>query len=170
MEKLNKQNTVIEQQWDVLIVNETHRLLNHTAKYDLVLKLSKGIANVLLLSATPIQNRKEEYLRLLRLLQPEQYCDMSLAKFSNILAKQERIQRKVNSMIFNMNEYEEYKEDILDQLLDLADDLHDNILSKLIESIDLNARDGGKAKIKLSLAYISDNYRIERNIIIRMTY
>lgn len=64
-----------------------------------------------------------------------------------------------------MNEYEEYKEDILDQLLDLADDLHDNILSKLIESIDLNARDGGKAKIKLSLAYISDNYRIERNII-----
>lgn len=165
MEKLNKQNTVLNQQWDVLIVDETHRLLNNTSKYDLVLKLSKGIANVLLLSATPIQNRKEEYLRLLRLLQPEQYCGMSLAMFSNILAKQERIQRKVNSMIFHMNEYEEYKEDILDQLLDLADDLHDNILSKLIESIDLNARDGGKAKIKLSLAYISDNYRIERNII-----
>ena len=34
MEKLNKQNTVLEQQWDVLIVDETHRLLNHTAKYD----------------------------------------------------------------------------------------------------------------------------------------
>ena len=72
----------------------------------MVLKLSKGIANVLLLSATPIQNRKEEYLRLLRLLQPEQYCGMSLAMFSNILAKQERIQRKVNSMIFHMNEYD----------------------------------------------------------------
>lgn len=165
IEELDEYSEVLGGAWDVLIVDETHRLLTDKNKYDLVLQLSKRIDNALFLSATPIQNRKEEYLCLLSLLQPEQYCKMDLQTFSFILSKQTKIQRRVNSVISRMDQYAEYKEDSLEKLEDLAEELEDTRLSSIIESIDLNASDTGQKAMEQALAYISENYRIERNII-----
>ena len=165
LEDLDEYSEVLGLEWDLLIVDETHRLLRQKDKYNLVLQLSKNTPNALLLSATPIQNRTDEYLRLLSLLQPEQYGHMSLSEFSSILSKQKKIQRRVNGMISHMNQYEEYKEDSLDKLLELAEDLDDSNLLKIVKSINLSSNDMGRAAMEQSLSYISENYRIERNIV-----
>ena len=165
LEEIDEFCEAIALNWDVIIVDETHRLLGMSAKYDLILQLSKRIENALFLSATPIQNRKEEYLKLLSLLQPEQYCKMSISDFSSILSKQKKIQRRVNGMISHMNQYEEYKEDSLEKLKELADDLGDPNLSDIVAGIDLEDDHWGRAAMEQSLSYISENYRIERNIV-----
>ena len=165
LEDLDEYSEVLGLEWDLLIVDETHRLLRQKDKYDLVLQLSKSTPNALLLSATPIQNRKDEYLKLLSLLQPMQYGHMSLSEFSSILSKQKKIQRRVNGMISHMNQYEEYKEDSLDKLRELAEDLDDSNLLRIVDSIDLNSEDMGRTAMEQSLSYVSENYRIERNIV-----
>lgn len=165
LEDLDEYNDVLAYHWDMLVVDETHRLLNQKEKYELVLSLSKRTNNALFLSATPIQNRQEEYLRLLTLLNPDQYGKMGLSAFSSILSKQKKIQRRVNALISHMNQYEEYKEDSLEKLEDLAEELADEHLCAIVEEIDLNSEDMGKARVEQSLAYISENYRIERSIV-----
>ena len=165
LEDLDEYCEVYGYEWDLLLVDEAHRLLRQSEKYDLVLQLSKSIRNALFLSATPIQDRKEEYLRLLSLLQPEQYCKMELSAFSSILSKQKKIQRRVNSIISHMNQYEDYKEDSRDKLEELAEELEDENLTHIVEGIELSARDSGRAAMEQALSYISENFRIERNIV-----
>ena len=165
LEDLDEYNDVLAYPWDMLIVDEAHRLLSQKEKYGYVLNLSKATPNALFLSATPIQNRKEEYLRLLTLLQPEQYGRMGFSTFSSILLKQKKIQRRVNGLISHMNQYEDWKEDSLEKLEELAEELSDEHLSDILKSIDFNAEDMGRASMEQSLSYISENYRIERNIV-----
>lgn len=165
LEELDEYCEVYGYDWDLLLVDEAHRLLRQSEKYNLVLQLSKTIKNVLFLSATPIQDRKEEYLRLLSLLQPEQYCRMELSAFSLILSKQKKIQRRVNSIISHMNQYEDYKEDSRDKLEELAEELGDDNLRHIVEGIELAAEDSGKVVMEQALSYVSENYRIERNVV-----
>ena len=165
MEDLDEYNGVLAYQWDLLIVDETHRLLSQEEKYELVLNISKATLNALFLSATPIQNRREEYLRLLTLLQPEQYGRMELSTFSSLLSKQKKIQRRVNGLISHMNNYEDWKEDSLEKLEELAEELSDEHLFGIVKGIDFQSKDMGKAAMEQSLSYISENYRIERNIV-----
>ena len=165
MEDLDEYNEVLAYQWDLLIVDETHRLLSQEEKYELVLNISKATLNALFLSATPIQNRREEYLRLLTLLQPEQYGRMELSTFSSLLSKQKKIQRRVNGLISHMNNYEDWKEDSLEKLEELAEELSDEHLFGIVKGIDFQSKDMGKAAMEQSLSYISENYRIERNIV-----
>lgn len=165
LEDLEEYCDVFEYGWDILIVDETHRLLGQSEKYNLVLRLSKETENALFLSATPIQNRKEEYLGLLSLLQPEQYCPMELSAFSSLLAKQKKIQKRVNGMISHMNQYEDYKEDSLEKLEELSQELRDSNLIDIVRGIDLSSENMGRAAMERALSYISENYRIERNIV-----
>lgn len=165
LEDLDEYCDIFGYQWDLLLVDETHRLLNENAKYNLILRLSKTAENALFLSATPIQDRKEEYLRLLMLLHPEQYCKMELSTFSSILSKQKKIQRRVNSIISHMSQYEDYKEDSLDKLRELAEELEDRNLSHIVERIEVTVGDMGRTAMEQALSYISENFRIERNVV-----
>lgn len=165
LEDLDEYCDIFGYQWDLLLVDETHRLLNENAKYNLILQLSKTAGNALFLSATPIQDRKEEYLRLLMLLHPEQYCKMELSTFSSILSKQKKIQRRVNSIISHMSQYEDYKEDSLDKLRELAEELEDRNLSHIVERIEVAVGDLGRTAMEQALSYISENFRIERNVV-----
>ena len=93
LEKINSAARVLFVPWDLVIVDETHRLLKNDSWYDAVLSLSRRTAHLLLLSATPIQDRNEEYRRLLSLLQPEQYSKMPADRFAWLVKKQKRIQK-----------------------------------------------------------------------------
>lgn len=165
LEDLDEYCDAMAGKWDMLLVDETHRLLSQDEKYELVLQLSKRVPNALFLSATPIQDRKEEYLKLLSLLQPDQYCRMTVKEFGSILTKQKKIQRRVNAMLAHMNQYEDYKEDTLEKLAELAEELDDTHLSKIIDNINISDDDGGQKYAEQALSYISENYRIERNVI-----
>ena len=123
------------------------------------------MAHVLLLSATPIQDRNEEYRRLLALLSPEQYENMTAERFSWMVKKQKRIQKSANQQLGRLERYDEYYEIIFDELIKMSETLEDTALEKIIQSIDLASDDHGLSMVKQALSYICENYRVERKVI-----
>ena len=165
MEDMETAQAVMDAKWDMSIVDETHRLLGNASWYRKIEELSRKTNHLLLLSATPIQERNEEYRRLLALLNPDRYGAMSAEHFSWMVSKQKRIQKSVNQQLGRLERYEEYSEIIYDKLTDIAQTLEDKALNKLTAAIDLQAEDRGLEKVKQALAYVCENYRVERRVI-----
>jgi len=165
MEDIGKSLLIFSVPWDLAIVDETHRLLANDAWYSQVQNLSRKVTHILLLSATPIQDRSEEYRRLLALLNPEQYENMSAERFAWMVKRQKRIQKSANLLLGYLERYDEYTEIILDDLNNIVETLEDAALEKMVKEIDLSAEDQGLSKVKQALAYICENYRIERKVI-----
>lgn len=165
MEDIGKSLLIFSEPWDLAIVDETHRLLANDAWYSRVQNLSRKVTHILLLSATPIQDRSEEYRRLLALLNPEQYENMSAERFAWMVKRQKRIQKSANLLLGYLERYDEYTEIILDDLNNIVETLEDAALEKMVKEIDLSAEDQGLSKVKQALAYICENYRIERKVI-----
>ena len=71
---------MIEAQWDILVVDETHHLGwsedNVSAEYEVIEALSQSIPGLLLLTATPEQLGAEGHFARLRLLDPDRYHDL----------------------------------------------------------------------------------------------
>lgn len=165
MEDIGKSLLILSMPWGLAIVDETHRLLANDAWYTQVQNLSRRVTHILLLSATPIQDRNEEYRRLLALLNPEQYESMSAEYFAWMVKRQKRIQKSANLLLGYLERYDEYTEIILDDLNNIVETLEDAALEKMVKEIDLNSEDQGLSKVKQVLAYICENYRIERKVI-----
>ncbi|HEY4554784.1 MAG TPA: SNF2-related protein [Bacillaceae bacterium] len=75
---------IMEQQFDLIIIDEAHKLKNHKTKnYEFIQSLKKKFC--LLLTATPIQNRIEEIFYLVSLLKPGHLGSQSgfLEKYKN---------------------------------------------------------------------------------------
>ena len=165
MEDINQSPEILSRHWDMAIIDETHRLLANDAWYHQVQNVSRNVAHVLLLSATPIQDRNEEYRRLLALLSPEQYENMTAERFSWMVKKQKRIQKSANQQLGRLERYDEYYEIIFDELIKMSETLEDTALEKIIQSIDLASDDHGLSMVKQALSYICENYRVERKVI-----
>lgn len=151
--------------WDVVLVDETHRLLQDEAAYKFVKKLSMEADNILLLSATPIQDRKQEYLSLLTLLSPELYGEMSMDKFELLVEKQKKIQRKIHSIVDDVQQYVDYAESIKNRLVQLAIELDDEMLKKIISGINLDCYNRSLENTQQAIAYICEHYRLERRVV-----
>ena len=165
LEKISSQKALFLKKWDLLIVDETHRLLSDEETYECIQRLSVMVPNILLLSATPIQDRNEEYRRLLALLSPDVYKDMSPDRFRWLVNKQKSIQQTVNQQLGRLSKYNEYGESIVSKLHDIADSLEDDSFSNLVSSIDVNSDDKGLAVTTQALSYVCENYRLERKVI-----
>ena len=76
---------------DLLVVDEAHHLNKSTQLCDRVQAISAGASRVLILSATPIQRRTEEYLTLLRLINPSRYLSVDETSFRRLIGIQERV-------------------------------------------------------------------------------
>ena len=171
--------------WDFLIVDEVHRFLSDKKHYTLLHSISCSSTNVLLLSATPVQQRKEEYLDLLRLLQPHKYDSYDLERFSVLVSKQGKIIQKTALILDDLEDYEEeienatdsevdphtsedceeLFEEIHDDLEEICDELNDDKLSALLDKVAFNSNDLGIYQIKVIISYICSNYQVESNII-----
>ncbi|GBF31839.1 RNA polymerase associated protein RapA [Desulfocucumis palustris] len=169
LERLNTKEgqEVLSLHWDLCIVDETHRLLSMEAEYQLVYNLSKELQNILLLTATPIQQMQIEYHQLLALLAPGRYGNMAPAKFEQLLARQAFLRGRVHRLVRDIDDYieDELAEDYLDELGKIAEKLEDKIFNELVREIDIDAEDMGLDAVKLALAYIGEHYQIERHII-----
>ncbi len=165
LEDLEKSQTTLDRKWDMCIIDETHRLLANDGWYSKVKLLSRKAEHVLLLSATPIQDRNEEYRRLLVLLNPEQYEDMSSERFAWLVAKQKRIQKSVNQQLGRLDKYDEYSDIIIEKLDEIAATLEDKALFSLVRAIDTSSEDHGLSMVKQALAYICEFYRLERRVV-----
>lgn len=170
--------------WDFVIIDEVHRYLADENQYDILHNISKRTRNILLLSATPVQQKRGEYLGLLRLLLPDKYDAYSVEQFGELVDKQSHIIQKTALILDDLSDYEEEIEDagteedphksddcqdlyneIHDGLEEICDDLDDERLSALFEEIDYEAKDLGVYAIKVIISYICSNYQIESNII-----
>lgn len=165
MEEADKSPQILGVDWDLAVVDETHRLLVNDEWYHCVQEVSEKTEHILLLSATPIQDRNEEYRRLLALLSPEQYGNMPPERFAWIVRKQKRVQKIVNQQLGRLNRYDEYFEIIIDNLQEIAEVLEDTALQNLIQAVDVSKADKGLSIVKQALAYVCENYRVERRVI-----
>ncbi|WP_394921777.1 SNF2-related protein [uncultured Robinsoniella sp.] len=173
----------VQQKWDFVIVDEVHNYLNKMSTYDSIHDISVIAENIIVLSATPIQQRKEEYLRLLRVILPQKYDDITVDSFSILVEKQNKIARLTHSLLDEIDSFKNEllpevegdpreDEDVADELeeieetlSDISNIIRDPILTKMVEMINLSSDDFGMYSIKVIISYICDNYQIERNII-----
>jgi len=93
--------------WDFLIIDEVHKYLFIKDTYETMHSLSAKSKNILLLSATPVQQKKEEYLDLLRLLLPNKYDGFGNERFSELIEKQTKIIQKTALILDELGDYEE---------------------------------------------------------------
>ena len=84
--------------WQVLVVDEAHRLKNNQSKFFRILNSYK-IQHKLLLTGTPLQNNLEELFHLLNFLSPHRFNDLQgfLSEFADI-AKEEQV-KKLHEML-----------------------------------------------------------------------
>lgn len=173
---------IAEYLWDFTIIDEAHRLLIERDKYNMFHVLSKRTNHLLLLSATPVQQKREDYLDLLRLILPEKYDDLSQERFNELVEKQSRITKAAAMVLSNLEDFTvalseaqgiepqkdeeclDLYEDILARLEKINIIVNDEKYKDLIEKISVDKTDMGLQEIKVAISYICDNYQIERNI------
>lgn len=175
----------INKNWDLFIVDEIHKILDNQRYYQNIEKISENSSNVLLLSATPVQQRKQEYLLLLRLLNPFKYLNISDEEFSEIIKRQENIADDATSAYGSIEEYEDIIEDCKENGRKISDDIdsqelfeevceyftavsekvNDSKLNELIDKISIDKDDGGLHDMRVILSYICSNYQFESNVI-----
>ena len=166
--------------YDFVVVDEVHSLLNNRVKYDEVLAVSKASENVIMLSATPVQSRDEEYHRLLSLIQPDKYEQMTREHFYSLLQLQSRIVRKVHALVESLSDYKETIEDsgyehtddteesfdeLLEVIEEIADKTNDKIIEKEIEQLSHESPDFSIHQIDKLVAYICEAYQFEKCVV-----
>lgn len=178
------EDTDCRTKWDFVIVDEVHNCISDMLKYEKIHTLSNNAENIILLSATPIQQRKEEYLRLLRLIQPTIYDGIDIDEFTELVDKQNQIAQLTHSLLDDIDslknellpevdeEDPHENEDVQDQLEEIEETLDDlssligdDILKKMISFIDTGKEDFGLYDMQVIISYVCDNYQIERSII-----
>ena len=153
---------------DLLIIDEAHKLLNQPKEYDAILQLSKASQNALLLSATPVLRHSKENRKLLTLLDPKKYLAVTDQEFQKAIDRQAIIRDGVFSMVRDLPDFVEYdlKDSFLEKLTEIQETVHDQQLERLISSLKIQSdAEKNLSTVRTILAYISEYYRIDQNII-----
>lgn len=170
---------------DLIIIDEAHRYLSNQKEYDVIHTLSKNSVNLLLLSATPVQQERDEYLGLLRILFPNKYDKYSHEKFNELIHKQTAIVQKASTVLDTLEDYieeidslkdegedahdsedlEEIFDEIFDDLEEICDLINDKKLKDILCKVEFESDDLGVAVMRILLSYICSNYQIESNVI-----
>lgn len=171
--------------WDFLVVDEVHKMLTDNGLYSCFHNLSKRTSNILLLSATPVQQKREAYLSLLKLILPHKYDAISEEDFTVLAEKQKSIRKSTFLVLQNYDDYIERIDTLVadgenpgndEECEDLYDDIvsglekvnkiiNDNTLNGIISEISMEQDEYGQIKMQEALLYICDNYQLEKNII-----
>lgn len=166
------EDDLLDAQWDMVIIDEVHHLLNAPHLYQLVQALSRECRDLLLLSAVPMRRREEELFKLLALLEPDLYSadGRGEAEFLEIYNAQEALGRRLNLLSGDLKDLEQGEasaEDVadrLDRLLSvpiLADDAE---LTALRQAIALEPQHAGALGARFHMA-VSDRYRVNRRLL-----
>ena len=85
--------------WDVLVVDEAHKLKNYSSKLTTTLRMEYSFANCVLLTGTPLQNSTEELWTLLNFVDKDTFAQHSefAAEFGDLKdsSQLERLQKKL---------------------------------------------------------------------------
>ncbi|MBK8989771.1 MAG: DEAD/DEAH box helicase family protein [Chloroflexi bacterium] len=155
------------QEWGLLIVDEAHHLHKRPSLYERIYQLSSDAERALILSATPIQRRGDEYLALLKLMYPERYSALTHTQFSHILQAQQTLRQTIAYLAqaltpddFDLAEFLKEMELITDKLKE------DEVLQQLVtQAAAQTCLDAQLKSAKEAISYVSENYRIESRMI-----
>lgn len=162
--------------WDMVVIDEAHHLLLSETLYAFARRLSNNTPSLLLLSAIPAQRREDEFLRILGLLDPQQYTPevvVERERFRELFGAQRVIGRKLrllrrrldgmSNRDFTANETIEQAADLL-ALPVLRDDT--KLAGKIarLKSLPSNS-DHFHQEVSGILHYVGDSYRINRRIL-----
>jgi ATP-dependent helicase HepA len=155
------------QQWGLLILDEAHQIRKHRRVFENIVDLSKFADRALILSATPIQHRAEELLDLLVIMDPERYERIDVPKFRQIVDNHLYLLQLIASVSPDLTPEYFSPDDFVDVISKVGDTLSsDSYVQQKIEVI--KAENSTRKGIRLAkdlLAYISENYRIDRRMI-----
>ncbi len=183
VEDLNQLDEYIP--WNFILVDEVHNYLDNESIYNRIHSLSRKTEHVLLLSATPFQQRQIAYLKLLKLIEPSRYDNMPLEQFEQLLKKQKKIMdlayKVVDEIDVIQSDYlvdlEEDEdphdnEEVIEELdalseymEDLSDFLDDEVVREKINEIDYSAKNLGIPDILTVVSYVCQKYQLSHRII-----
>ena len=152
--------------WGMLIVDEGHHIHKLPNLYNTLKALSRQAKRALILSATPIQRQSVEFMALLKLMDPSRYDGISSEKFKQILDAQKPILDAVLDVRDYMSPEEFDAEEFVDIFRELEPYVEDETIEQLLKEIeDSPSLVIQRHKALETLAYLSDNYRIETRIL-----
>lgn len=171
--------------WDFTIVDEAHRLLIYRDYYNAFHQLSNNTDSLLLLSATPVQQKRADYFDLLRLILPHKYDSCSKDTFDTLVEKQGNITKAAAMVLASIEDLDEVIQDSIEaeedphdneDSEDFFDDIQsgfkklykiveDELFKKMYEKADFDAEDLGVHHFKVAISYLCETYQIEKNII-----
>ena len=158
--------------WDMVVIDEVHHLLNAPHLYALVQGLSHRTRDLLLLSAIPMRRREAELFRLLALLEPDLYREGGQAekRFLEIYASQEALGRRLNLLardLADLDAGEAGPEEVIERaerLLSLPILEGDRDLENLIETARAAPQEVGVLCRRIHTE-VADRYRVNRRIL-----
>ncbi len=159
--------------WDMVVIDEAHHLLASESLYEFAVRLSNTAPSLLLLSAIPAQRREDEFLRLLGLLDPQQYTPEVVAqrdRFRELFEAQRAIGRKLRLLrrrLDGIASHDFTKEETVEQatdLLTLPVLRDDATLAAKVDSL-TSLTDGFQQEVGEIFHYVGDSYRINRRIL-----
>ncbi|MGE5610089.1 MAG: SNF2-related protein [Bacillota bacterium] len=163
---------IASRHWDLVIVDEAHHLLGSPPLYQLAMELSRQTTGLLMLSALPAQEREEEFLRLLALLEPDRYEKMTAEKFAELYHAQQEVGRKmrlVSRRLEDLAAGERTVVEVMEKaqgLLGLSALQADPTLRRELDSLASTSDAIDFAgRCQRLLHYVGDAYRINRRIL-----
>ncbi|MCI0562083.1 MAG: SNF2-related protein, partial [Nitrososphaera sp.] len=149
------------QPWGLLIIDEAHHIHKRPELFQHVFELSQLIERALILSATPIQRRAEEFLALLQLMNPGHYGYLTPAAFQQMLDAQYRLLPLIASIAHDLTPEYFDNQFFLVQMKDVLNLLpHDTLLKEMVDKAahEVDELDQGLSQARDAIAYISENY------------
>ena len=157
--------------WDLLVIDEAHRLLASPSLYQLALGISKAAPGCLLLSAIPARHRENEYLRLLELLEPGRYSPGTpqAINFKDLYDRQADLGRKLSYISRRLEDTASGTDRVIEklkELLSLPVLVLDDSLASAVNSLAAKPDTPVFAEeVRRILHHIGDRYRINRRIL-----
>jgi superfamily II DNA/RNA helicase len=154
------------QVWGLLIVDEAHHLHKRPSLYERVYQLSNDAERALILSATPIQRRADEYWGLLKLMHPDRYSVLEHSQFSHILQAQQTLRQTIAYLAQALTPNDFDLDEFLEEMEAITARLNDEILQQLVRQVSAQLDSATQlAAAKETISYVSENYRIESRVI-----
>lgn len=144
-----------QSQWDVLVVDECHRMHPQGVLYKRIAVLSKKVPHVLLLSATPARRHADAYLGLLALLQPQVWRTDDKGGLTRRFARHDRLGRLLERTIAATDGFKALAREWQQEL---EGDGEAERLAKALSG-------GGKGERDALVAYVRAQYRLDRRVV-----
>jgi hypothetical protein len=158
-------NVVLGSEWNCLVIDEAHHIRKNETLKNTVIELSRFAESVLVLSATPIEQRGGEYLDLLRIMDPHRYGPLKEETFQQLLDAQASIRSSIEYIRPTLTPSLYDSDEFTDELSTLGSLLpQDYYLSDALD----DAQASGSVKLERALeivTHVNTHYRVEDRVL-----